>query len=131
MDALTIRIVTPDALIYEGRAKKLQLQGLTDAFTLLPRHAPMVELLDAGEIKITGVDDDVFYIGITGGLLEVADNIVNVISSSATRTEVAGIALNQIKQEQKARRDEIDKKRIQLIKSEMELYRLLREANTR
>jgi len=131
MDEMTIRIVTPDKTVFEGTINRLRMYGLIENFTLLPRHAPLVEILNAGELELHNVGGEEIYIGINGGILEVSDNHVNILAEEASKTAQKGEALDQMKQNRRNRKEENDQKRIQLLKSEMELYRLLRQAKER
>lgn len=129
MNEMKVRIVTPDQVVYEGIATRVRVYGLTANFTLLPRHAPLVEILSAGELQIDVHDSEEIYIGIGDGILEIADNQVNILVQQASQTDEKGKAIAQMKREKRKRKEETDQLRIQLIKSEMELYRLLRKAN--
>ena len=129
MNEMIVRIVTPDATVYQGTTTRLRVCGVAENFTLLPRHTPMVEIIGAGELQVDTTDGEEVYIGVSGGILEVADNQVNILAQEASKTLEKGQALELMKREKRERKVETDKKRIQLIKSEMELYRLLRQAN--
>jgi F-type H+-transporting ATPase subunit epsilon len=128
---IIVRIVTPDDIIFEGTATRIRVCGLKEYYTILPRHAPMVELLSAGEIYIESIDQKDIYIGIDGGILEVVDNVVNVLSQEAIVSSEKGTAMASMKHRKEERKNQVSKSREKLIKSEMELYRLLRQANQR
>ena len=129
MSEMTVRIITPDQIVFEGVANRIRVRGLKEYFTVLPRHTPMVELLSASELQIEGGDKKDAYVGIDDGILEVANNHVNVLSKQAIVSDERGTAMAKMKRQQEFRQEEMNKKRIQLVKSEMELYRLLRQAN--
>lgn len=129
MNKMTIRIKTPDATIYQGEATRLRVSSISENFTLLPRHTPSVEIIDAGELQIVMPDQEEIYIGMHGGILEVSNNHVNILAHEASLTSEKGQAIAEMRRAKQERKAETDKKRIQMIKSEMELYRLLRQAN--
>ena len=129
MNEMMVHIVTPDAVVFEGAATRLRFYGMVEQFVLLPRHAPTVEWLEACEIHVLTPNDDAFYVGIASGVLEVSDEHVHILVKEAILTDRPNQALEEMKREKKNRKAQTDHKRNQLIKSEMELYRLLRQSN--
>lgn len=83
---LNVRVVTPDRLVYEGEADSVVIPGYDGYFGVLPNHAPMLSMLDMGELKIRdGVQEQ--YYAIDGGFCEISKNKVIIITSSAQRAD--------------------------------------------
>ncbi|HHV80440.1 MAG TPA: ATP synthase F1 subunit epsilon [bacterium] len=83
---LNVRVVTPDRLVYEGEADSVVIPGYDGYFGVLPNHAPMLSMLDMGELKIRdGVQEQ--YYAIDGGFCEISKNKVIIITPSAQRAD--------------------------------------------
>lgn len=75
-----LEIVTPDAKLFEGEAKHVQLPGKDGLFGILNNHAPIVATLAKGRIKVEAEDGDIQYVEITGGVVEMNNNKVIVLA---------------------------------------------------
>ena len=49
-----LEIVTPEASIFKGDVESVIVPGLNGEFQMLINHAPIVSLLQEGEVKIKG-----------------------------------------------------------------------------
>ena len=47
-----LSLVTPDGAVFEGEAQMLVVPGAAGEIGVLPRHAPLVAMLRAGEIRV-------------------------------------------------------------------------------
>ncbi|MCL1991031.1 MAG: ATP synthase F1 subunit epsilon [Defluviitaleaceae bacterium] len=128
MNKITVRIVTPDEALFEGAVSGVHAPGVDGGFSVLGDHAPMISLLKAGVIRLKVQEAADVYVGIDGGILEVSHNQVNILAQTGLRSDHAGV-MEEMETRQQARSEEAMKKRNQLIKSEMELYRLLSQLN--
>jgi F-type H+-transporting ATPase subunit epsilon len=83
----SLRIISPDRVVYEGEATSVSVPGASGGFQVLYNHAPLLSALLAGPVKVKPVegDDEVFATG--GGFLEVHDNVVVVLVESAERPD--------------------------------------------
>jgi len=130
MKKMTACMMTPDQVIFEAQVNRIRFYGGWDGyFTVLPRHAPMVVALEACELQIEDASGKMFYIAVDSGIVEVAANRVNILSQVAVVAEERHAATAKMEAEHHARQKQNVKDREQGIKSEMELYRLLRQAN--
>lgn len=75
-----LEIVTPEAKLFEGEAKQVQLPGKDGLFGILNNHAPIVASLAKGRIKVEAEDGDIQYVEITGGVVEMNNNKVIVLA---------------------------------------------------
>ncbi len=75
-----LEIVTPEAKLFEGEAKQVQLPGQDGLFGILNNHAPIVASLAKGRIKVEAEDGDIQYVEITGGVVEMNNNKVIVLA---------------------------------------------------
>jgi len=83
-ERLTVRVISPERTIYEGEADLVVAPAWDGEVGVLRGHAPMVVLLGEGDLRIRrdGVEEE-FYV--SGGFLQVANDVVNVLSERATR----------------------------------------------
>ena len=77
-----LEIETPEASIFQGDVDSVKCPGLDGLFGILSSHAPMVSALGDGTLTYEsgGSKTDV---KISGGFLEVSNNICSVMADSA------------------------------------------------
>jgi F-type H+-transporting ATPase subunit epsilon len=125
---LDLRIVTPDKLIYEGKATNINALGVEGSFSVLPRHAPMIATLARGEIKVEN-EDSTFYVMVDAGLLEVSEDKVNIIVQTAMMAEEANAAQMKMEFEKHQRKEHNIKAREKMLESELKLRRLINKVS--
>jgi F-type H+-transporting ATPase subunit epsilon len=83
-----LEIVTPEASIFQGEVESVTVPGTEGEFQMLENHAPIVSLLQEGNIKIRGNfnineaysdmftngDNDSKLLAIQSGTIELKDN---------------------------------------------------------
>ena len=52
MSVMTIRVVTPDKLVFDGEAERVFARGIDGDFAVLHNHIPMMTPLGVGELRI-------------------------------------------------------------------------------
>lgn len=77
---MDIEVVTPDAIVYSGKATFLSGRDKDGSFGILPNHAPAVIALDIAPMRIDRPDEPPCYIAVFGGFMEVCDNKVDIIT---------------------------------------------------
>ena len=96
---LHVDIVSAEGEIYSGPAKMVYLPAAEGEIGVAPRHAPLLALLKAGEVRVQPPEgaEQSFYVG--GGALEVQPTKVTVLADTAARAadldEAAAIAARQ------------------------------------
>jgi F-type H+-transporting ATPase subunit epsilon len=84
--ALALEIVTPEKAIVHETVDEIQLPGREGALGILPRHTPLLALLNAGELWFRkGAEKTVFVIDF--GLAEVLPDRVTVLCRLAEKPE--------------------------------------------
>ena len=79
---LRLDIVTIEKLAFSGDVDMVIAPGVQGELGILPRHAPLITALHAGELRIKqGEEEQSFAIG--GGYLEILGNQVTVLADSA------------------------------------------------
>lgn len=81
---LHVTLVTAQQRLYDGPAEMVNAPGGEGQLGILPRHAPLLTTLKSGELRIRngGVDEGIF---VSGGFLEVNDNVVTILADDAER----------------------------------------------
>ncbi len=81
-----LSLVTPDGAAYEGEAEMLIVPGAAGEIGILARHAPLVAMLRAGEIRVkAGGDWQAFAAG--PGYCKVQQDRALVLVDDAVRAE--------------------------------------------
>ncbi len=83
MKTMKLEIVTPHGLIYEGDVAQVTLPGKEGEFGVLPEHASLVSLLDAGVITVDTGNKKEINVAINGGYVKVDENKVSCIVDGA------------------------------------------------
>jgi F-type H+-transporting ATPase subunit epsilon len=108
---IQVDIVSAEGEIFSGPAKMVFAPGSQGELGIAPRHAPLLTLLKAGEVRVQPPegDEQAFYVG--GGVLEVQPRKITVLADTAARAkdldEAAALAAKQRAEE--ALRDSSDK----------------------
>ena len=53
---MKLEIISPEARLYQGEATAVALPGVDGSFQLLENHAPIVSILQEGEVRLKGFD---------------------------------------------------------------------------
>ena len=94
-----VDIVSAEGEIFSGTASMVFAPGSQGELGVAPKHAPLLTLLKAGEVRVQTPDgqEQQFFIG--GGALEIQPNRVTVLADTALRAkdldESAALAAKQ------------------------------------
>ncbi|MBP6324363.1 MAG: F0F1 ATP synthase subunit epsilon [Sulfurospirillum sp.] len=83
MNTLKLEIVTPEGQIFSNNVKSVTLPGSEGEFGVLPNHASLVTLLNAGIIDIELGDGNHDVVAINWGHVKVDENSVTVLADGA------------------------------------------------
>ena len=79
MSELTVAVISPEQTVYEGTAASVVAPAYDGEVGILPGHAPMLTLLGEGVLRI----GDGVRVRVKGGFVQVADNVVRVVTEQA------------------------------------------------
>src|SRR5262245_32093969 len=84
--SLTLRVITPDRIALDQPVESVRVPGADGQLGVLPRHAPMVAVLDVGILRYRaeGKPQAMF---VSGGFCEVRDNTVRVVTEAGERPQ--------------------------------------------
>ncbi len=86
---LDVEIVTPQKVLYSGKAQSVSVPGSKSPFQVLYNHAPIVSSLDLGIVKVINESGKDVYFATDTGFAEVNHNKVSVLVENAF--EASGI----------------------------------------
>ncbi|MCX7994377.1 MAG: F0F1 ATP synthase subunit epsilon [candidate division WOR-3 bacterium] len=81
-----LEIVTPERLVYSENVDVLTVPTVQGEISILARHVPLVSIITPGEIRIKK-DDEIEYMAITGGFVQVLPHKVIILADAAERAE--------------------------------------------
>ena len=81
MISFTLKIVTPDGLVYDGPAEEVVVRTITGDMAVLARHINCVAPLGMGRATIV-VNGERRYAACIGGMLSVVDGAVNLVPTT-------------------------------------------------
>ena len=80
---MKVSVISPEKTVYEGEADQVIVPAWDGQLGVLRGHAPMLVLLGDGELRVTsGGSEQKFHI--SGGFMQVADDVVTVLSEHAS-----------------------------------------------
>lgn len=87
MAPMLLEIVTAERLVYSDEVDIVVAPGMEGELGILPHHAPLLTILQPGELRIHKTGEEDVYMAVTGGFLEVTGNRVIVLADAAERSE--------------------------------------------
>jgi len=84
--SLQLEILTGERVVYSGEADVVVAPGADGQLGILPHHAPLLTLLQPGELLVKQGEEEV-SMAISGGFLEVEHDKVIVLADTAERAE--------------------------------------------
>jgi len=86
MAQLQVIVVTPETTVREGTASFVALPLYDGEIGIAPGHSPMIGRLGYGEMRlVTDSKTERYYVD--GGFVQVADNVVSVLTNRAIAAE--------------------------------------------
>jgi F-type H+-transporting ATPase subunit epsilon len=80
-------VISPERVVFEGEVSSVVAPAFDGEVGILPRHAPMVTLLGRGVLRLESVGPGegagTRRFNVQGGFLQVADNVVRLVTESA------------------------------------------------
>lgn len=83
---LTLEIVTAERVVYSEEVDVLVAPGVVGELGILPSHAPLLTIMQPGEIRVDKGEEQT-YVAVSGGFLEVIGNKATILADTAERAE--------------------------------------------
>jgi F-type H+-transporting ATPase subunit epsilon len=98
-ETIHVDIVSAEGEIFSGAASMVFAPASQGELGIAPRHAPLLTLLKAGEVRVQTPDGNEQFFFVGGGALEVQPRKVTVLADTALRAkdidEAAALAAKQ------------------------------------
>jgi F-type H+-transporting ATPase subunit epsilon len=79
---LTVRVITPDKIVWDQTAQEIILPSSSGQLGILTDHAPLLTNLDIGVIRVRS-DKEWKSIAVMGGFAEIEQNEVKILVNGA------------------------------------------------
>jgi F-type H+-transporting ATPase subunit epsilon len=86
-DTFDIEIATPERLLSSEKAVRAQIPAKDGFIGVLPDHAALVSELGIGALTYATPTGQIFSLAISGGFLEIRDNVVRVLGDIAEKAQ--------------------------------------------
>ena len=91
MATFKLEIVTAERMVFSDEVSALIAWGLEGQLGILPHHAPLMTMLQPGDLMIRK-DKEEEYLAISGGFLEVRPDKVIILADACERVDEIDIA---------------------------------------
>ena len=91
MSTIKLDIVTAEGVVYSDEVEVVVAPGIEGQLGILPHHAPLMTMLQPGELQVKKGGEE-FSLVISGGFLEVRPDRVIILADAAERVEEIDIA---------------------------------------
>ena len=91
MAKLQFEIITAERIVHSDEVDIVLAPGIEGQLGILPHHAPLMTMLQPGEIMVRKGEEESF-IFVSGGFLEVRGDKVVVLADTAERSEEIDVA---------------------------------------
>ena len=86
MATMQLEIISAERQVYSDDVEAVVAPGVEGQLGILPHHAPLMTVLQPGEILIRK-DGTETYLAVTGGFMEVIGNKVTILADACERSE--------------------------------------------
>lgn len=86
-NSYNLHVVSIEKEIFSGKVTKIQVLGIEGEMGIFPGHVPLITLIKPGILKIFNISNHEEYIYLSGGILEVQQDIVTILADTAIRAE--------------------------------------------
>ncbi|MDY7019396.1 MAG: F0F1 ATP synthase subunit epsilon [Chloroflexota bacterium] len=91
MDTFKLDIVTAESVVFSSDVTGVVAWGIKGQLGILPHHAPLMTILQPGDLLIRKGNEEE-YLAISGGFLEVRPDKVIILADACERVEEIDIA---------------------------------------
>ena len=87
MDKFDLSIISAESKVFEGKVENILVPGMVGDFLVLSNHAPCISSIRPGFLEFSeGTSDKQRYF-VSGGIIEVINNMVSVLVDSAVLSD--------------------------------------------
>lgn len=86
---LSIRVIGPDRVIFEGSAASIQYPGGDGLYGILPSHAPMITTVEPGLLRIKDESGNEEMLALARGFVSISNNQIEfAVDAGELATEI-------------------------------------------
>lgn len=116
MASMQLDIITSERILFSDKVDGVVVPGSEGELGVLPYHAPLLTVIQPGELRIIKDGEDDTSIAISGGFIEVISNKVVILADTAERSDEidearAEEAMHRAKQRLENRDSDLDLER--------------------
>jgi F-type H+-transporting ATPase subunit epsilon len=83
MASLQVSVVSADDQVWSGEARQIIARTTEGEIGILPGHEPILAILGAGEVRVTGADGTLITANAEDGFLSVEHDTVTIVARNA------------------------------------------------
>ena len=76
---LSLSVISPEGVIYQGEASKVEVPGALASFSILKGHAPLISQLGSGIFSIYSEEGKNIHFVVKDGFVEVKDDVITAL----------------------------------------------------
>ncbi|MEQ8173769.1 MAG: F0F1 ATP synthase subunit epsilon [Syntrophomonadaceae bacterium] len=120
-----LEIVTPEQILFKDEIEFLVVPGAEGELGVLKNHAPLVASLKIGVLRYKDQRGEFRRMAMSGGFLEIVDNVARVLAETAERGEDVDVLRAKAAKERAERRIQQRTEDINLARAQMALQRAI------
>ena len=124
MSPIKLEVVSAERLVYSDDVDTVIAPGVEGQLGILPHHAPLMTMLESGELLIKKGTDEISLV-VSGGFMEVRPDQIIVLADAAERIEEIDVTRAEEARRRAEEKLEHRTSNIDLEKAEMALKRSL------
>lgn len=110
MNSFKAYILTPEGAIFRETVTGVKMPGSDGSFEVKTGHASIISTLIPGELVVRKTDGETLHFAVSGGLVEVNDNELNLLAEAAEPIEEIDVErAKEAKKRAKERLSNLDK----------------------
>ena len=87
MSSIRLDFVSQDHMVFSGDVNEIVAPGIDGQLGILPKHAPLLTILTAGEVMVKRQGEDDLFFAVSGGWMEVRPDKVTILARTAERSD--------------------------------------------
>lgn len=120
-----LEIVTPEQILFKDEIEFLVVPGTEGELGVLKNHAPLVASLKIGVLRYKDAVGTTKRMAMSGGFLEVVDNVARVLAETAERGEDIDVLRAKAAKERAERRLQQRTEDVNMARAQMALQRAI------
>lgn len=120
-----LEVITPKKVLFSSEVQSVRAPGFLGSFQVLKNHAPLLSLINVGEIKIVDAEGRDIRYATSGGFVDVKQNKVMLLAETAERADQIDASRAQAAQERAKKRLSEKKIGTDILKARLALERAI------